>query len=132
MKNFLNIPGKEALSPPDIISRDLFNRFQDPLNIEWSKRGELYEAIFYCKSIEHIADYRSDGAFVSYRVNISPPVLPDGFEQMLDSDFEIMNLVKRVSCEGLVSYEIVARDRELNRYLININGADGTVKTENL
>lgn len=124
MKEFLSsLQENGAIIPPAAALNDIENRFQNPINIEWSLRDDHYEAIFYSGAREQIARYSKDGRLINYKINISPPVLPGMFMKVIEMDHELMNVVKIVTADGTVSYEIITRDNNLTRYLVNLDSS---------
>ena len=115
------LTGNNPVIPPAKVTQDFESRFVDALNIEWTLRDDYYEAIFYCEAREHIACYSKTGGIINHKINISPPVLPDKIRSTIDSRHEVMNVVEIYSASGIVSYEIIARDNNLMRFLFNID-----------
>lgn len=120
------------VSPPVSVLKDLEARFSNPINIEWAIREDHYEAVFYSNSTEHIASYSFNGRIINYRVNITPPRLPGKLEKNIGPHLEIMNVVKIVSGSGVVSYEIITRDTDLHRYLVNIDSEGQIISSRSL
>lgn len=121
-----NLYGEQTVVPPDNILNDLNARFPDHMNVEWSLRNDHYEALFYSKSTEHIANYSSGGLLVNYKINLLPGSIPGSIKELIGHDREVMNVVKIVSAEGVETFEIIARDKSLSRFLINI-GSSGEI-----
>lgn len=128
MKEFLNsLQENGEIIPPVAALNDIGNRFHNPINIEWSYREDHYEAIFYSGARELIARYSKDGRLINYKINISPPVLPGKFMKVIETGHELMNVVKIVTAEGSVSYEIITRDNHLTRYLVNLDSSANVI-----
>jgi len=126
------LKGNSTLTPPETIIKDFETRFSNALNIEWSHRDDNYEAIFYCESKEHIASYSKQGLMINYKINISPPVLPEKLVSYIDRNHEIMNLVEIYSAGGTVTYEIITRDPDLLRYLFNLDSSGKIISRHSL
>jgi hypothetical protein len=126
MSNFFKkfIQGGTIVPSPHI-EKDFFGRFVDPLNVEWFSKEGLFEAVFYKDNTEYIARYSSEGLLIDYRINLPPDNLPAAIRSKLNTDEEIMNVVSIVS-DMAMEYEIIGRDKDLNRYLIHISG-DGNI-----
>jgi hypothetical protein len=99
-----------------------------PINVEWFEKGQGYEALFYCDSLEHIALYGKEGGFINYRINVSPPSLPDDLIDIVEEGYELMNVVRTYDGDDEVSYELIVRDNKLERYLLKINSVGQMVE----
>ena len=120
MKGFLSevffrnreCPSDECLSS--------FNRnFEGSINVEWFNKGNFFEAVFYKNDIEHIALFDHLGTLLEYRQNLTFDYMPDKIKYIVESKGELMNFVLR-NKGNLLDYEIIYRDVNLNRYLLEI------------
>ena len=117
---FLNLVKGNGIAPPVQVEYELHKNFHKPLNIEWFSRDDHYEAIFYVGKREYLARFRSDGSMMDYKINLTAEALPEKISQSVGSKGEIMNAV--VIHEGeKVSYEIIYRNENLQRFLTIIN-----------
>jgi hypothetical protein len=121
MEDFFNklIRG-ESVEPPGPVRRSLLHNFDKSCSIEWIKRDEYYEAMFYVLNKEYLARFKEDGTIVDYLVNMPVDSLPPEVLGAVGSRGEIMNAVSKHSGQKL-TYEIIYRDIELNRFMILID-----------
>jgi len=133
MEDFLSrFQGNKDDIPPEVISVNLEERFFNPKNIEWTLWDDHWEAIFYSESTEHLACYTREGRLINYKINVAPSDLSGNLSRNLDPGQEIMNVVKVISGEGVVSFEIITRDIGLKRYLVNMDRAGRIASRHNL
>jgi hypothetical protein len=120
MSNFFKkfIDGGNVV-PPHHIEKEFNHKFIDPLNVEWFLKGKQYEAVFYKDNTEYIARYTSEGLLIDYKINLPVDNLPEKLCSKLPWDEEIMNVVSIDSGKS-TEYEIIVRDKNLQRYLIQI------------
>ena len=121
----------EITEPPEPVCKSLAREFSSPYNIEWMKHKEYYEAVFYVRKQEYLARFRTDGSLVDYSINIPAESIPARILKTAGSAGEIMNAVARHSGEE-ISYEIICRDRELNRFLLLIDSNAGVMSRQAL
>jgi hypothetical protein len=125
MKEFFHkmIKGN-SIVPPLMVKRALYQNFSTPLNIEWFNRDDHYEAIFYIDKLEYLARFEPDGTMAEYKTNLPAESLPERISKTARSEGEIMNVVS-IHAGQEVSYEIIVRDSNFQRFLTIIN-QDGT------
>ena len=117
---FLNLVKGNGIAPPVQVQNELYKNFHKPLNIEWFSRDDHYEAIFYVGKREYLARFQPDGSMMDYKINLTAEALPEKIRKSAGSKGEIMNAV--VIHEGeKVSYEIIYRNENLQRFLMIIN-----------
>jgi len=120
MNNFLkNVVEGNGVSPSDICLKSFNENFEDAINIEWFKKENNFEAIFYKNNLEHIAIFSLTGILMEYRLNLSADFLPEPIKNIVLSKGEIMNYVMR-NKGNKIEYEVIVRDKELNRKLITL------------
>jgi len=119
-KLFKNLITGNTVNPPEHIIETIYNEFENPINIEWYIKNDIYEAIFYENNTEHIARINSNGILLDYRINLPLDFLPGKIKTSVELKGEIMNVVSIYDTK-VVSYEIIIRDPKLNRYLIFVN-----------
>jgi hypothetical protein len=113
-KKFIN---GGTITPPPEIERQFFEQFVNPINVEWFFKETRYEAVFYMKNTEYIAHYSNDGLLIDYRINLKIEELPESIRTNLNRDEEIMNVVSIKKGTNL-DYQLIVRDKNLTRYLI--------------
>jgi hypothetical protein len=111
-----NLFKDNTIQPPQDIINALVKYFTRPLNIEWFKKNDLYEAIFYSENKEHIAHLSFDGKLRDYRVNRLISELPVFIENQIKPRGEIMNVVS-IHSDKNVRYEVIFRDSKLTRFV---------------
>lgn len=128
MMNFFSKIFKGSLfSPPEVIVSALKNRFKDVINIEWTKNGDNYEAIFYKDNIEYIANFDQDGVLIEYKMFLPEGFLPEKIKTTLNAKGETMNAVM-INKGNSITYETIYRDKELIRYVIIFNELGGIIE----
>lgn len=105
---------QETFTPQPII--DAFNKqFDSPLNTEWHKIEESFEAVFYIEELEHIAKYQADGVLISLKINLPLETIPVEIYEAAKLHGEVMNAIK-IYCREVLKYELIVRDQNLTRY----------------
>jgi len=102
---------------PESVQKYLLSTFPEAINIEWEFKDGLFESIFYMNEIEHIAKISETKGIVEYKINLNPSDLPGLISASEDIHGEIMNAIEIHKEEELV-YEIIVRDKKLNRTLL--------------
>ncbi len=121
MNEFLRKVFSGNKETPSVICLQSFNQnFKEAKNVEWFKKENRFEALFYLNNLEHIALFSLNGILLEYRINISADYLPVHIKSMASSKGEIMNSVMRNKGNRL-EYEIIVRDQELNRSFITVS-----------
>ncbi len=106
---------------PSVVCLQSFNQnFKQAINVEWFRKDNRYEAIFYKDNLEHIALFSLTGSLIEYRINVPSDYLPASITRLLSSKGEIMNSVMRNKGNRL-EYEVIVRDQELNRTQITLS-----------
>lgn len=132
MKNFLKmIFSTTAFTPPEKIRVKLMEKFPDIINVEWNKVGSSFEAIFYKDQVEYIAVIDSTGELIEYKMSLSEDLLPQQIKEDLNQKGEIMNAVLNNKGNG-ISYEVIIRDTQLVRYLINLSESGVVISEKKL
>jgi hypothetical protein len=119
-KLFKNLIAGNTVNPPKHVLKTIYREFENPINIEWYVKNEIYEAIFYENNKEHIAKINDGGNLVDYRINLPAESLPGDIKKLVQLKGEIMNVVS-IHNKKNISYEIIIRDSKLNRYIIFVN-----------
>ncbi len=129
-KLFINLISGSTVNPPKHVIETIYSEFENPINIEWYIKNELYEAIFYENNKEHIARIDAGGDLVDYRINLPLDLLPGEIKKLMELKGEIMNVVS-IHKKKEISYEIIIRDSRLNRFMIFVNN-EGIITEEKL
>jgi len=125
-KKLFSPPGVKV---PDEVKDAFCEQFPDAVNPDWSAAGVMYEAVFHLSDIEQIALMDDKGVLRKLRINLSIDQAPEVVIAAAVQTCELMNAIK-VTREGKVFYEIIARDKDLNRYQILISEEGALIKRE--
>ena len=127
VKNFFQkiLSGNKSIQVPATVKSSFAKQFVEPLNIDWHKTGEQFEAVFYKDELEHIARYTADGEITCLKVNLPLDSLPELVSSAAQTHGELMNAIS-ILCDETQKYEVIVRDAELNRYFLLIS-PDGEV-----
>ncbi|MFO7669682.1 MAG: hypothetical protein R6W31_08500 [Bacteroidales bacterium] len=120
-----------GVTPSEVCLKSLNQNFEDAINVEWFKKDNCFEAIFYKNNREHIAIFSSSGILNEYRLNIPPDYLPEIIKNFVSTRGEIMNSVIR-NKGNMIEYEVIFRDKELNRHLINLSDIGRIIEEKKL
>ena len=121
MKNtFLKIFKSSSNKIPEKIKDDLLKQFPDAINIEWDKKDDLYEAVFYVNETEFIAKISDDNGITGYKKNLKLSELPEEVSGECEKLGEIMNAIA-IYTKANQLYEVIIRDKEFNRTLLLIS-----------
>jgi hypothetical protein len=120
---FDQIVPKNTFTPPKVVLQSLERVYGKMLNVEWSEEEGFYEAVFYYKDIEYIARFDSNGELQVSKSNLPLHMVTVPIALRALEVGELMNLIE-ISQQGKVFYEIIARDKYLDRYylLLEENG----------
>jgi len=116
---------RNTFRPPRAVVLELKKNFGNVMNVEWSKEEDFYEAVFYHLNTEKIARFTSSGELIEIKINLPlSAVKPEIASQALAVG-ELMNLIE-ITRQGKILYDIVARDKNLDRYYLLLE-EDGTL-----
>lgn len=111
--------------PPVKVEEALQLLFGDLLNVEWFEEDGFYEAVFYHQEMECIARFNDAGELLVSKRNLPLHVVRPAIARQALAVGELMNLIE-ISQQGTLRYEIIARDKYLDRYFLLLE-EDGTV-----
>lgn len=120
-----------SVTPPKYITNGFSANFQEAVNVEWHHTNAGFEAVFHEKGLETIAQFNKYGALTEARKNVTASALPDAVNDLAGNLGEIMNAII-VSRKNQVFYEIIYRDKLLNRFLLLIDNNGTITKNEPL
>ena len=107
-----------------IIPKLVVNRFvavfPSAINIEWYLNGEIYEAVFHENDLEKLVYLDKTGTIIEVKVNLLLSLIPASISEIAAKHGELMNAIEIKSDES-VTYEIIVRDKDLVRSLIEID-----------
>ena len=121
MQNILHrifSPGKVA--PPKPVIRSFQDKYGDSINIEWHREKENFEALFYIDDAENIALFAPDGKILEHKKNLLLTAASPAVTAQAALIGEMMNLIE-IDRQGVIYYEVIARDGYLDRYYLLLN-----------
>jgi len=121
----------EGVSPSEVCLQSLNQNFENAKNVEWFKKENHFEAVFYRNDLEHIAIFSLSGILIEYRLNLPADYLPEPIKKTALSKGEIMNSVMR-NKGNRVDYELIIRDIDLNRHIVTVSDTGRVIEEQNL
>jgi hypothetical protein len=111
-------------TPPARVVSALYKMYGDLLNVEWFEEEKCYEAVFYHEGMETIARFSEEGELQVSKRNLPLHMVKPQVARQAEIVGELMNLIE-ITQHGTLFYEIIARDKYLDRYflLLQENGA---------
>jgi len=133
VKNFLLkiLSGSKGTNIPQAVKEAFVKQFDNPLNTEWSKTGNHYEAVFYKDELEHIAGYKINGELLNLKINMQLDTVPESILNTVREHGELMNAIA-IHEKGKVQYELIVRDEELIRYFLLVGSCGEVIEKEKL
>lgn len=121
MKSLIkNLFHRKQLKVPQAVIDGFVNAFDHSINIEWTKSGKYYEALFYENEIEKIVRFDKKGILLEIRTNIAPASLAEPSRSAAFANGEIMNVIE-INRENNVFYEVIVRENPVKRILLLLN-----------
>lgn len=111
--------------PPRPVILALKKYFGNVMNVEWSKEEDFYEAVFYHQNTEKIARFIFTGELIETKINLPLSMAKPEIASQALAVGELMNLIE-ITRHGKIYYDIVARDKKLDRYYLLLE-EDGTL-----
>lgn len=108
---------KIRYKPPHHVSRSLESHFGKILNVEWNNVNDHYEALFYFNAMECIALFDETGLLLESKFNLPLHMVKAEIASQALAVGELMNLIE-IRKDGKVYYEIIARDKMLDRFFL--------------
>jgi hypothetical protein len=115
-----NLFQRKTFKLPASVLKGFTETFHKSINIEWSKSGKVYEALFYEQELEKIARFDKKGKLIEIRTNISPASLPEPAKTVAASIGEIMNVIF-INKADKIFYEVIVRQNPIVRILLLIS-----------
>lgn len=112
-------------SPPEAVMSSLKLLYGQLLNVEWYEEDGFYEAVFYHDDMECIARFDEDGKLQVSKRNLALGMVRPEIAAQAMAVGELMNLIE-ISKNGKVLFEIIARDKYLDRYYLLLE-EDGSI-----
>lgn len=132
MKEFLKkvILGN-GISPPEICLQSFIQNFENALNVEWHKKHNYFEVLFYRNNLEHIAHFSLNGFLTEYIQKVPFEFLPEAIKDIALEKGEIMNVVMK-NKGNTIEYELILRDKAKNRTLLVVSDMGELVEQKGL
>jgi hypothetical protein len=133
VKNFFLkiLSGSKGTNIPQAVKEAFIKQFDNPLNTEWSKSEDHYEAVFYKDELEHIASYKINGKLLNLKINMQLDTVPVPILNTVKEHGELMNAIA-IHEQGSVQYELIVRDEELIRYFLLVSSSGEVLEKEKL
>ncbi len=133
IKNFFQhiLSGNKAVQVPQPVMDQFELEFANPLNPEWTKSSDAYEAVFYLEELEHIARYAANGNRSCLKINLPLDRLPEAVKNAAEAEGELMNAIC-IDCENQQKYELIVRDAALNRFFLLLTPSGEVTEKEKL
>lgn len=111
---------QEDKAPQEV--ENAFRRvFEDSSSVEWHATSDHnYEVIFYYNDREHIAQFTRTGELVNHHVNLKADELPQVVAKQAYSRGEIMSAIAIYELLEIATFEIIFRDSEKIRYVMDL------------
>ncbi|MBN2174040.1 MAG: hypothetical protein JW731_07910 [Bacteroidales bacterium] len=130
MKSFYQkLLKKDFHLPPRQVTEGFAKNFNNPVNTEWHKVGDHYEALFHHENIEKLAFFNALGQMTEIRTNQTVSELPEPINDTASRQGEIMNVIY-IQKGSQNSYEIIVKQTDFTRKLILISEDNEILKTE--
>ncbi|MFQ3213241.1 MAG: hypothetical protein ACI9L9_000327 [Marivirga sp.] len=110
----------EHIELPTACTAALEKKFKKAQNIEWQQVNTNFEAIFYQENLEFIALFKANGKLIEYRKNLPEGYLPIAIKKLVPEKGEVMDRVL-VNRGNELFYELIYRDKALNRFILMIS-----------
>jgi hypothetical protein len=116
---------------PTVVKDKLNEKFPNAINIDWEKKEELFEAVFYVNDIEHIAVLNAHGNILEHKKNIWPDQLTGNILNECLNKGEIMSVICiEKNDESLI--EVIVKDENFNRTVFVFNDQSALVESRKL
>ena len=106
--------------PPQHVVTAFENLFSEAVNVEWYVNAQGFEAVFHLNQREMIAMLGANGELLETRFNLPEAEAPAVVLMALAPETELMNVI-RVEKNAEVTYEIIYRNRRLDRFVMLIS-----------
>jgi hypothetical protein len=117
---FQNILKSSKARIPSLVLKCFSDLFPEAINVEWYNIEKTYEAVFYDNDFEKIIRINEEGNIIDTKVNLPLHIIPDRIARNAISEGEIMNAISITEGDNTY-YELIVRDKKLNRYLALYN-----------
>ncbi|MGE4587065.1 MAG: hypothetical protein AB7D05_06955 [Mangrovibacterium sp.] len=123
------LAGNKGVKVPPSVLQAFDKRFNHPLNVEWIRSSQHFEAVFYQEELEQIACYSHAGELLNLKINLHLNALPLPVSNRAHAEGELMNAIAIHEKNG-VRYELIVRDQTLNRYFMLVSSSGEVLEKE--
>jgi hypothetical protein len=116
---------RNNFKPPKAVLHSLKKNFGVVMNVEWSEDEGFYEAVFYHLDTEYIARFSATGELLVSKINLRLHMVKPEIARQALAVGELMNLIE-ITSQGKIFYEVIARDKYLDRFYLFME-EDGTL-----
>jgi hypothetical protein len=124
-----NMARAGKITPPQHVATTFQNLFPEAVNVEWYVSAQGFEAVFHLNQHEMIAMLGANGEPLEIRLNLPAAEAPTVVIAALAPEAELMNVI-RVEKYAEVTYEIIYRNRHLDRFVMLIS-EQGQILSDN-
>lgn len=103
--------------PPESCLAAFRTAYPGATGTEWHQTNGNYESVFYEDKLEHIARFDSSGKLLDHKMFLPELLLPAKIRKTMEGRGEIMNAVL-INRGNRIEYEVIVRDKQLNRKLV--------------
>ena len=115
-----NMARAGKITPPQFVATAFDTLFPEAVNAEWYVNAQGFEAVFHHNQQEMIAMLGANGELLETRHNLPAAEAPAVVMVALAPRAELMNVI-RVEKNGETTYEIIYRNRHLDRFVMLIS-----------
>lgn len=124
------LEGNKIIAPVPV-DKSFKTRFPGAINIEWFRFEDMYEAVFYENGTEKICKLSYEGEWIETRTNLDTSFLELKLKASAEQFGEIMNSIL-IESEDLNKYELITRDRQLNRFLLLLDESGEVINIQQI
>lgn len=130
-KELMKIVKSASITVPTACIEAFEKNFSRAINIEWQRAPHHFEAIFYQDNLEYIALFEDDGTLLEYRKSVPEGYLPHAIRKLVFEKGEVMNRLM-VNRGNELFYEVIYRDKALDRFMLLISDEGKIIKHDKL
>jgi hypothetical protein len=133
MNNLLNkFLNREKAKPQKPVLISFKSQFKSAKNIDWTVTENYSEAIFFIQEQEYIARFSPDGKILEYKINLPLTAIPENIKETACQHGEIMNLIETNKSDLQKEYEIIVRNKDLERFQLVLTKDGNQIKKEKM
>lgn len=93
---------------PSVVVNTFISKFPKTTGLEWERKGELYEAEFDVKNIDHKALLDLSGKLIMFKHDIRPSDLPKIVRNTIRNQYKGYRIddVEKVDNDGIIFYQV--------------------------